>query len=69
MSQPRILTIQFTMEERVERKVFLEGIAHHGSKNRYFMCNDGEDLEYPSLEKCSAVYILVHMLQTLSRLI
>jgi hypothetical protein len=27
MSQPRILTIQITMEERVERKVFLEGIA------------------------------------------
>lgn len=68
MSQPRILTIQITMEERVERKVVLEGIAHHGSWNRYFMCNDEEDLEYTSLRKCSVVYILVHMLQT-SRLI
>ena len=68
MLQLRILMIQITMEERVERKVVLEGIAHHGSWNRYFMCNDEEDLEYSSLEKCSVVYILVHMLQ-ISRLI
>jgi hypothetical protein len=34
-----------------------------------FLCNDGDNLEYPSLGKCSVVYILVHMLQTLSHLI
>jgi hypothetical protein len=69
MLQPCILTIQITMEERVERKVVLDGIAHHGSWNHYFMCNDEEDLEYSSLGKCSVVYILVHMLQTLLHLI